>query len=67
MGKVIEFNGATCLDIEPDKVLKSAEGMLKKVIIVGYADDGLYVAASSGDIGHNLLLLEQAKKYLLDL
>lgn len=66
MGKIIEFTGNTLVDIEPDKILSGAKGKLKKVIIVGYDEDGLYVASSSCDIGHNLLLLERARDLLLD-
>lgn len=66
MGKVIKFNGLTCLDIEPDLVLEGARGKLENVLVIGYEGDELYVAFSSGEIGKNLLLMELAKKLLLD-
>jgi len=39
MGEVIRFNGVTCLDIEPDLILKEAVGKLKSVVILGYEEN----------------------------
>ena len=66
MGDVVQFNGDTRLDIEPDLVLEGARGNLQEVLVIGYENDELYVAFSSGDIGKNLLLMELAKKLLLE-
>lgn len=58
------------IDLDPDKVLQSAIGELDKVIVIGWMkeddEDGeLYVAASSGDAAHSLLLLKLCERMLL--
>lgn len=63
---VINFSGVTRLDIDADRVLKSAVGRLDKVVIVGFDKDGdEYFASSVADGGTTLWLMERAKLKLL--
>ena len=68
MGEVLEFTGATKVDIPPEKVIEGAsEERLKSVFIVGWdQDDNLFMASSDGSIGEILHLLEIAKRELLN-
>jgi hypothetical protein len=65
--KVLEFTGITTLPIAVDKVLNAAkEAKLESVFVIGRDPDGnFYTAASEADGGHNLILLEFAKRNLL--
>lgn len=71
MAKLIDFPigldaGETRLDLDPDKVLTGAVGMLKEVVIVGYESDGSLYFASTGTHGPDVLwLLKQAEQRLL--
>lgn len=63
---IIDFDGVTKLDIDPDKVLAGAKENLNSVIVIGWdKEDNLYTASSSSSIGELLYLLEVAKKELL--
>lgn len=65
--KILDFNGITRLDIDPDRVLSQAAGKLQGVVVVGYDKDGeFYVASSYADGGDMLWALELAKKKLLE-
>ncbi len=64
--KIFEFSGPTKLDIDPDRVLKKAEGKLQGVVLMGYDKDGDFFAASSyADGGDVLWLIELLKKQLM--
>lgn len=66
MGTVVQGHFRTCLDIDPDKVLKGAEGNLKQAIVIGIDQDGCdYLASSTGDWGKILIALETVKFKML--
>jgi hypothetical protein len=63
---IIEFPGATFLDLEPERVLDGAKDRLESVLVIGFDKDGqLYMAGSESDAGAMLLLLELAKARLM--
>jgi hypothetical protein len=63
---VVDFNGITTLDLDPDRVLKAALGKLSSVLVLGEMEDGSeYFASSMSDGPNNLWLLERAKLKLL--
>ncbi|MGI9490490.1 MAG: hypothetical protein ACR2RF_32275 [Geminicoccaceae bacterium] len=65
---VVEFDGITCLDIPPDRILERAKGELQDVIVIGYDHEGEeYFASSKADGGSVLWLLERFKKRLLEM
>jgi len=67
MGNIIDFDGVTKLDIDPDKILEGAKGNLDCVVTIGWdKDDCLYIASSTSKIADILFLLEKAKFDLLD-
>lgn len=68
MGEVVILDTETTLDIPAERVLQAAiETDLDKVLVVGVEKDGtLYVAASGSSIGDNLLLMERAKRLMLE-
>jgi len=67
MGKIIEFNGVTKLDLPPDRILSAATGKLNSVIVIGYDRDDLeFFATSIADGGEVLWLLERCKLALLN-
>ena len=67
--KILSFTGTTYLDIPAEKMLRAAiDAGVAHAVIVGEAADGsFYFASGVADAGHTLLLLEKAKKQLLDL
>jgi len=66
MSNVIEFDGPTKLDIDPDKVLKNAIGKLEGVVIAGYDKDGEeYFCSSYADGGTALWLIKRLEMKLL--
>lgn len=66
MSNVVEFNGITRLNLDPDRVLNKAIGELKDVIIVGYTKDGEeYFASSIADGADVNWLLDRMKLMLL--
>ena len=67
MGKIINFNGVTFGEIDPDKVLDAAKGKLSAVIIIGTEKNGntFWVSTSSGDTAQNNLLIDMAKDEML--
>ena len=67
MGELVEFNGATLLDLEPHKVLGGAQDAnLKYVLIIGEDAAGeLYFASSESDLTTALWLIEQIKLKIL--
>jgi len=68
MGDVIDLPVVTTIDLDPDRVLKAAEGELEGVIIAGWGKDGEFFYSSSMAAGPECLwLLELAKKKLLEI
>lgn len=66
--KILDFNGITRLDLDPERVLAKAQGQLQAVVVIGYDQAGdLYVATSYADGGDMLWALEQAKRKLLEI
>jgi hypothetical protein len=64
--KIINYTGITRLDIDPDRILDSAQGQLEGVVILGYTRDGdEYFASSYADGGTVLWMLERCKTALL--
>lgn len=62
MGDVVQFNGVTRLDIDPDPVLESAVGKLEWVVIIGVDSDGYeYFASSKADGAEVNWALDRAK------
>lgn len=62
MAKILEFDGITGLNLEPDKVLEEAKGCLESVLILGRDKDGdLFVASSSSDGAQALWDVEDFK------
>ncbi len=65
---VVPFPGTTTVDLNPDIVVKEALGKLDNVVVLGIDKEGNeYFAASDGDGGTVLWLLERCKKMLLEL
>lgn len=63
----MDFNGITIEDIDPDKVLDAAKGLVDSVIVIGRGTDGtLYRASSSGDAGNDIILCELYKAMLIN-
>lgn len=63
---VVNFTGITRLDMDPERVLESARGKLKSVVIMGYdEDEEEYFASSIADGGTVIWLMERAKLKLL--
>ena len=66
MGEVVIFHGITVLDLDPDRTLREAEGVLEHVVIIGRTKDGdEYFSSSVADGGDVLWMLERAKKAIL--
>ncbi len=67
MGKVIDFNGITKIDLDVDRVLEKTKGELEGIIILGYDKEGNeYFASSYADGGDVLWLLERCKLKLME-
>lgn len=65
--QVIQFDGDTINEIDPDLALDAAIGKLNHCVILGWTHDGEYYAAgSSSKIADNLLLASMFKQYLID-
>ena len=63
---VVDFNGITKLDLDPERVLAKAAGKLQSVVIIGETKDGdEYFASSVADGGSVLWMIERAKLKLL--
>ena len=63
---VIEFNGYTKNDIDPNKPLTGALDKLKMCVVLGYEHDGKeYFAASTGNAPEVVFLVERFKHFLL--
>ena len=66
MGNVIEFNGITKLDLDPERVLEKARGRLESVVIMGYDKDGHEYFGSSISNGPEVnWLIDSLKARLL--
>lgn len=69
MGEIVDFDGFTRLDIDPDRVLDQAIGKLDSVLLIGWekGEDGRqYVASSTANGAELVWMLELAKKRLID-
>lgn len=67
MADVIDFNGLTTLDINPDKVLQAALGALSDVVICGKDKNGdFYFASSKGEDAITNFYLDKAKYFLMN-
>lgn len=69
MSKVVRLRTSTLLPIPAERVLQAAEdNLVDPVVVVGRDAEGkLYVAASLGEVGEIMLLLERAKAHLVRL
>ena len=57
----------TRLDLDPERVLKTAIGEVDSIVLIGYDKEGeLYFASSISDGADVLWLMEKVKKELLD-
>ncbi|RUM47815.1 MAG: hypothetical protein DSY80_00515 [Desulfocapsa sp.] len=67
--KIINFHGATRLDLPADRVLREAiNADLEDVVVVGWDNDGILHFASNKASGPEILwLLEVARKKLLEI
>lgn len=66
--KLLEFTGAYFGRIPPKQILEQAvEARLNDVVVLGESDNGFYLAASTGELFEVLLLLEVAKKRILEM
>jgi len=65
---IVAFPGPTTADIPADQVLQAAiDHGMEDVIVIGWTTDGdLYAATSGGSVGDNLLLLELARRNLIE-
>lgn len=72
MGDVVRIpNLITTLDLEPDHVLKAAEGQLEEVLILGWKKaekfpGEFYMAFSEGGLENALVLILRAQKEIVD-
>lgn len=66
MGEVVDFDGFTKHDIDPDKVLEGNKGEFSRVLVIGWSKetDELVVASSFTDGAGIMWLLERAKHRL---
>lgn len=63
---VTRFPGITKLDLDPDQLLKAADGILQRVVIIGFTKEGEeYLAFSDADMAHAVFDIERAKLALL--
>lgn len=68
MSNIVKFTGITTVDIPPDTVLEGAMGKLESVLVVGWDHEGdLYVASTSSKPSEAAWLMENAKKFRLEL
>ena len=69
MGKVIDFNGITTLDLDPQRILDAAKKEeLEGVVILGYTKDGdIYFASSYANVPEVNWLIDKCKDTLLSI
>lgn len=65
MSNIVDFNGITRLNLDPDRVLNKAIGKLTDVIIIGYDKDGEEYFSSSIAGGPEITWLLDRMKYML--
>lgn len=68
MNNIIGFNNITTVTMPPEKILDAAkEHVPEELLIIGWGKEGkLYFAGTHYDVAGNLLLLEAAKRDLMD-
>lgn len=63
---IVDFNGVTRLDLDPNRILAKVPKTLKSVLILGYDEDGsFYFASSRADGAENVWMMECAKFELM--
>ena len=65
MGDVVGIGGSTVLPIPPDKVLDGAK-VCDEVVVIGWHGNDFYMATSQPDLKDVLLLVEIAKRGIMD-
>ena len=63
---IISLNIITKLEVEPDKVLESANGRLSEVVVLGWHDGKFYMASSDPDMSRAAMLLLKALRTVTD-
>jgi hypothetical protein len=67
MTNVVDFPGLTKEDVPVEQVLGSDEALsLDEVIVLGWKDDEMFFATSSGQVAEVNILLDLAKQMLID-
>ena len=63
---ILEFTGLTKLDIDPDKVLKSAQGEFTECMVIWYGhEENIQIYASTASGPRMLWWMERAKQEIL--
>lgn len=67
MTNVVDLPVITKLPLDPDRVLRAAEGKMDTAVVLGWDKDGeFYFASSDPDGGNIVWLLEMAKRKLYE-
>lgn len=68
MAEVLNYDGITKLNLDPNRILESALKLnLTSSVVIGWENGEFYFASSLADGGEVLWLLELAKKKLLEI
>jgi hypothetical protein len=67
MGDVVQAEFTSLQPIDPDQVLETAKGQLKRAFVLGYTKENgqFYMASSHSDIAEDNLLLDIAKSQFM--
>jgi len=64
---VVPFTGLTTVDLNPDAMMAGLKGSLKTLLWMGRDENGQFMAGcSTGDTGEALVMLELAKKIIME-
>ena len=67
MADIIDFDGETKGNVNPDQVLMAAVGEMESTLLLGFSKTGqFYMASSDGELGNLLVLLEMARAAMMD-
>lgn len=67
MADIVQFDGVTYLDLDPNVVLEAAIDQLESCVIVGYDKDGNeYFASSIASGAEANWIMDRCKRHLLD-
>lgn len=67
MGELIQLDIDTTVDLPAEKILDETPRTLAECLVLGWtAEDQLYFSTTTADRAEMLLLLETAKKHLLE-